>query len=87
MKVKGDELARISDGDDFGVVPRAQATPNAAAVRLVRKDGILVFCGDAPPGIDWERLVEEDRGARIRHILDPCAPIDDELSSPSERIS
>jgi hypothetical protein len=56
-------------------------------VGFVRKQGILVFHCDAPPGLDWARLVEADREAQIRHILDPDGPMGDEPSRPHEPIS
>jgi AbrB family looped-hinge helix DNA binding protein len=35
---------------------------------LVYEDGLLVHTGKLPPGMDWDRLIEEDREDRIRKL-------------------
>ena len=39
------------------------------------EDGMLVFCGDAPEGFDWEHMVDADRERRIRAILGREDPV------------
>jgi len=37
---------------------------------LVMRDGLLVHRGKLPKGIDWNRLVDDDRADRIRSLTD-----------------
>ena len=38
---------------------------------LIEENGFLVHCGEAPPGFDWSRAVDDDREERAKDILHP----------------
>jgi len=41
---------------------------------MVREGGLLVHTGEAEPGIDWDRLVDDDREERIQDLIRTAAP-------------
>jgi AbrB family looped-hinge helix DNA binding protein len=43
-------------------------SPVESEPALVRQDGMLVYTGKIPPGIDHTKLVENDREERIREL-------------------
>jgi len=47
------------------------------SVGLIWIDGIPVFHCEAPAGFDWEHMVEDDREARMRHLLNPEETVED----------
>ena len=66
-------------GVGVGLKVEANETPDGILLKpvrrvsgLMRKDGILIHRGSGGDNshIDWERLVEDERQERIRHIAE-----------------
>ncbi|MCC6262433.1 MAG: AbrB/MazE/SpoVT family DNA-binding domain-containing protein [Bryobacterales bacterium] len=83
MTLKIDQAGRVilpkPIRDRFGLTAGAeleiQETADGLMLRparrrssLVTRDGLLLHRGTLPKGVDWNRLVEEDRADRIRNL-------------------
>jgi AbrB family looped-hinge helix DNA binding protein len=60
---------RLIPGSNLELEERAEGIvlrPVKRRASLVEKDGLLVHRGEAPPGLDWSRLVEDCREERVK---------------------
>lgn len=63
LRLRPGSALKLEEGPD-GLFLRPVERPAS----LVEKDGILVHMGEAPPGFDWNRAVEEHREERIKDL-------------------
>ena len=83
MKLKVDSAGRIvlpkpvrdrlglGAGSDLDLAESGEGillTPVRQQPSLVRRNGLLVHCGQLPKGYGWDRLVEEDREDRLNKL-------------------
>jgi AbrB family looped-hinge helix DNA binding protein len=62
---------RLSPGSDLELEERADGIllrPVKRRASLVERDGLLVHRGEAPLGLDWNRLIENYREDRAKDL-------------------
>jgi AbrB family looped-hinge helix DNA binding protein len=62
---------RLGPGSSLELEERAEGIllrPVKRRASLVEKDGLLVHRGEAPPGFDWNRMIEDCREERFKDL-------------------
>ena len=60
---------RLEPGSQLRLEERADGIllrPVEQRVPLTQREGLLIHCGEVPPGFDWDRFIEDQREERIQ---------------------